>query len=636
MDGVGSKGGGGGPADNHEEELTRAQKEATDAGLAYHSARLAHYGGPVSGTGGGGGGGGPVSGSGSMPAEHMIALQADYIKARNRLELVERHAPPRLITALKAAIQTTTGAMADLRDTGLQVTAATGRGIWGLAKGIKQWFEDQAEFPAAVAAGAPLGIRVPEIVAILREKAEGMLKGEAKEWHLAALDFRKSSGIKLLFATVEPEKQLALFQKLKATDAFTQKNIQPLYHPLVLLLKYVPLWMGFVREHRAAKMITQLILGPTTAAEAEKYSSSSQHSNVANAGTGHNYGPFDTIINEFTIRLVPILREIRDVSLDTWDTRPENKMFRDDLRAMFAELSEVIGVRQEGEASILAIKAGKERTLLRIMTDILKFLNSTEGTRKYIEDRLPSDIMRLLLEGAVFNANLSRPTVLEGAALEATEGLPHQMNEGGFPFQDFADGVQDSPDETFQTISVGVISPEEDRHGVAIREAEVRQRLIHNEQATAAALGGAPALKNNTGPRNAKRAKTGETGETGETGGLDALADAASKELARKDAAKYGDLAATLADENGGPRMAVILAALGKEGRGEKEGGGGGAEEEEEEEEEEGGGRGSGASSGGARRRIPKSKKKKTRAKNNPKTRNLFKRATRRRVKRCK
>ena len=614
--GGGGGGGGGGPVSGsgpanrrggtRSEELRSARNAVTVAEQAYRSAMLAQ------------------SVHGPVPADHMIALQADYIEARNRLELVERHAPARLIIALQTAIQTTTGAMADLRDAGLKVTAATGQGIWGLAKGIEQWLKDQAEFPAAVAGKVPLGIREPAIVALLRKKAEGIPDVEAKAWHLAALDFRKSSGNQLLLATVELENQLALFQKLKATDAFKQKNIQPLYHPLILLLKYVTLWMGFLREHRAAKMITQLILGPTTAEEAGEFMSASQESNAVNRGTGSNFGSLDAITKQFTIRLVPILREIRDVSSDAWDPRPDNRMFKGDLQAMFAELSEVIGVRQEGGASILAIKTGRDRNLLDIMTKNLEFLNSTKGTQKDIEDILPADIKRRLMMGVVFQTNLLETPVLEGEALAATEGLA-PMNEGGLTFEGRVRGVRASPDGTIQAITKNGLSPEERRirNMTAARAAaaaaataaatatDQRTRMQQGEQATVAALvgggpvggnggGGAPALQNNTGPRSAKRAKTG---------GLDALAVAASEELARADARTHGEVAPIVADEEDEAALSAPAPAPAPAPAAEAEGGG---------------------ASGGARRRLPKSKKKKTHSKNHPKTRSLFKRATRR------
>jgi hypothetical protein len=551
-----------------------------------------------------------------MPAAHIQALQAKYIKTLNGLELVQRRAPARLIVALQTAVQTTTDAITDLRDAGLKVTAATGQGIWGLAKGIEQWLKDQAEFPAAVAAGVPLGIKEPRIVELLRKKIEGISDVEAKAWHLAALDFRKSSGNQLLLATVELENQLALFQKLKATVAFKQKNIQPLYHPLILLLKYATLWMGFLREHRAAKMITQLILGPTTAEEAGEFMSASQESHAVNRGTGSNFGSLDAITTQFTIRLVPILREIRDISSDAWDQRADNRMFRGDLQEVFAELSEVIGVRQEGGASILAIKAGRDSTLLDIMTKNLEFLNSTKGTKKDIEDILPGDIKRRLMMGVVFQTNLLGPPVLEGEALAATEGLA-AMNEGGVSFRG-AVGTSTKQVGMVQAITENGLSPEERRirNMTAARAAaataaapapapatapatapEKIMRMQQSEQATVAALvggGGAPALKNNTGPRNAKRAKTG---------GLDALAAAASEELAREDARMHGEVAPIVADEEDEAALSAPVTASKAEG---------------------------GGASGGARRRLPKSKKKKTRAKNQPKTRNIFKRATRR------
>jgi hypothetical protein len=538
-----------------------------------------------------------------MPAAHIQALQAKYIETLNGLGLVQRRAPARLIVALQTAVQTTTDAITDLRDAGLKVTAATGQGIWGLAKGIEQWLKDQAEFPAAVAAGVPLGIKEPRIVELLRKKIEGISDVEAKAWHLAALDFRKSSGNQLLLATVELENQLALFQKLKATVAFKQKNIQPLYHPLILLLKYATLWMGFLREHRAAKMITQLILGPTTAEEAGEFMSASQESHAVNRGTGSNFGSLDAITTQFTIRLVPILREIRDISSDAWDQRADNRMFRGDLQEVFAELSEVIGVRQEGGASILAIKAGRDSTLLDIMTKNLEFLNSTKGTKKGIEDILPGDIKRRLMMGVVFQTNLLGPPVLEGEALAATEGLA-PMNEGGLTFEGRVRGVRASPDGTIQAITENGLSPEERRirnmtaaRAAAAAAPEKIMRMQQSEQATVAALvggGGAPALKNNTGPRNAKRAKTG---------GLDALAAAASEELAREDARMHGEVAPIVADEEDEAALSAPVTASKAEG---------------------------GGASGGARRRLPKSKKKKTRAKNQPKTRNIFKRATRR------
>jgi hypothetical protein len=545
-----------------------------------------------------------------MPAAHIQALEADYIEARNRLELVQRRAPARLIVALQTAVQTTTDAITDLRDAGLKVTAATGQGIWGLAKGIEQWLKDQAEFPAAVAAGVPLGIKEPRIVELLRKKIEGISDVEAKAWHLAALDFRKSSGNQLLLATVELENQLALFQKLKATVAFKQKNIQPLYHPLILLLKYATLWMGFLREHRAAKMITQLILGPTTAEEAGEFMSASQESHAVNRGTGSNFGSLDAITKQFTIRLVPILKEIRDISSDAWDQRADNRMFRGDLQEVFAELSEVIGVRQEGGASILAIKAARDSTLLDIMTKNLEFLNSTKGTKKDIEDILPGDIKRRLMMGVVFQTNLLGPPVLEGEALAATKGLA-AMNEGGVPFRD-AVGTSTMRVGMVQAITGNGLSPEERRirNMTAARAAaataaatapapaaEKIMRMQQSEQATVAALvggGGAPALENNTRPRNAKRAKTG---------GLDALAAAASEELAREDARMHGEVAPIVADEEDEAALSAPVTASKAEG---------------------------GGASGGARRRLPKSKKKKTRAKNQPKTRNIFKRATRR------
>jgi len=607
MDGIGNRagagGGGGGPvsgsgpAGNRTAELRSARNAATVAEQAYRSAMLAHsVHGPVNGGGGGGGGGG-----GPVPAEHMQALQANYIEARNRLDLVQRRAPPRLIAALQTAVQTTTGAMVDLRDAGFKATAEAGKGLWGLAKSIEQWLKDQAEFPAAVAAGAPLTIREPRIIALLRQKAESIPDVEAKAWHLAALDFRKSSGNQLLSATVELEKQLGLFQKLQNTEPFKNKNIQPLYHPLVLLLKYVTLWMGFLREHRAAKMITQLILGPTTAGEANTFMSASQESHAVNRDTSSNFGTLDAITKQFTIRLVPILRQIRDISSDAWDQRADNRMFRGDLQAMFAELSDVIGVRQEDGVSLLAIRAGKDRDLLSLMTKNLDFLNSTKGTLQDIEGILPADIKRRLMMGVVFQANLLEPAVLEGEALAATEGPAPGMNQGGLTFEGRLRGVGARPVPMIQAIKNNGLSAEERRlrnmtaarMAAAAAAANQRMRMQEGEQATVAALG---ALPNNTQPRTAKKARTG---------GLDALAVAASEELARTN----GDAEPIVADEEDEAALAAPLAPVEEEGRG------------------------SGASSGGARRRLPKYKKK-TRAKNNSKTRTLFKRATRRRVKR--
>jgi hypothetical protein len=279
-------------------------------------------------------------------------------------------------------------------------------------------------------------------------------------------------------------------------------------------------------------------------------------------------------------------------------------MFRGDLQAMFAELSDIIGVRQEDGTSLLAIRAGKDRDLLSLMTKNLDFLNSTKGTLQDIEGILPADIKRRLMMGVVFQANLLEPAVLEGEALAATEGPAPGMNEGGLTFEGRLRGVGARPVPMIQAIKNNGLSAEERRlrnmtaARTAAATANQRMRMQEGEQATVAALG---ALPNNTQPRNAKKARTG---------GLDALAVAASEELARTN----GDAEPIVADEEDEAALAAALAAPLAAPL---------AALEED----------ASASSGGARRRLPKYKKK-TRAKNNPKTRNLFKRATRRRVKR--